>query len=408
VGGVRLHRAAYRGADVARVTTSDGMEDFVFFDARPAEGGARVRRRRLEGRGGLRLVGGVLEVLDTKGAPRLRVVPPYVVDAKGRAPRRVALGRGLQGRHPRLGSSGPRRARARGVDVRGCVSPGSSTTRGTLPSSIRAGKARCRLRFGRYDHASLALSDGRVIIVGGWRRDSAGMGNGPQALCEIFSPSSRTWAVSSFLVNSRQNPALAQYPSGKVLAVGGGFGRVQVFVPGQGIDAPMESVTSADFLTATMLGNGKALVLGGFVGGGRLRPRRCSWTRRTPARPRTPGPRGVMGAARGKHTATLLVSGKVLVAGGEGPGGKLASAEIYDPATNTFAPTAGPMMAARSAPRGRAPHGRARAARRRWHHGGGALRSRDEPVLGRREPCPAARTCARREARVRSCDGRGW
>lgn len=346
VGGVRLHRAAYRGADVARVTTTDGMEDFVFFDARPADE-ALEYDVDVSKAAGLRLVGGVLEVLDTKGAPRLRVVPPYVVDAKGA---HHAGSLSVEGCKVDTHASDPR--------DRAVLAPGASTCglrvtwklddagypavvdpswQGTMSPS-----------FGRYDHASLALSDGRVIIVGGWRRDSAGMGNGPQALCEIFSPSSRTWAVSSFLVNSRQNPALAQYPSGKVLAVGGGFGRVQVFVPGQGIDAPMESVTSADFLTATMLGNGKALVLGGFVDG---TPSASALLvdEANPGSPTNAGPTGVMGAARGKHTATLLVSGKVLVAGGEGPGGKLASAEIYDPATNTFAPTAGPMMAARSA-----------------------------------------------------------
>ena len=44
-----------------------------------------------------------------------------------------------------------------------------------------------------------------------------------------------------------------------------------------------------------------------------------------------------MGTVRHLHTATLLKSGKVLVAGGStGPGGILASAEIYDPALNRW------------------------------------------------------------------------
>lgn len=41
---------------------------------------------------------------------------------------------------------------------------------------------------------------------------------------------------------------------------------------------------------------------------------------------------GSMATARDFHTATLLPTGKVLVAGGEGP---LASAELYDPALGT-------------------------------------------------------------------------
>jgi hypothetical protein len=49
---------------------------------------------------------------------------------------------------------------------------------------------------------------------------------------------------------------------------------------------------------------------------------------------------GNMTAVRADHTATLLPNGKVLIAGGEGDGFlALASAELYDPSTRTFAPT---------------------------------------------------------------------
>jgi hypothetical protein len=56
---------------------------------------------------------------------------------------------------------------------------------------------------------------------------------------------------------------------------------------------------------------------------------------------------GSLLAARAGHVAVLLQNGKVLVAGGVGPGWAfLSSAELYDPATGRFSPT-GSMTVAR-------------------------------------------------------------
>src|SRR4029077_1213628 len=47
-----------------------------------------------------------------------------------------------------------------------------------------------------------------------------------------------------------------------------------------------------------------------------------------------------MNSQRTKHTATLLPSGKVLVAGGQGYGfDNLSSAELYDPVTRSWSST---------------------------------------------------------------------
>src|SRR5215471_15733351 len=59
---------------------------------------------------------------------------------------------------------------------------------------------------------------------------------------------------------------------------------------------------------------------------------------------------GPLNLARYAQTATLLLNGKVLVAGGIPPGGVSATtqtAETYDPATGTWVPT-GPMSTPRS------------------------------------------------------------
>src|SRR5205823_828981 len=61
-------------------------------------------------------------------------------------------------------------------------------------------------------------------------------------------------------------------------------------------------------------------------------------------------PTGSLGTARYDHTATLLPDGKVLVVGGRDSGGNaLASAEIYNPLTGQFAPTNGPLNVGRFA-----------------------------------------------------------
>jgi hypothetical protein len=57
--------------------------------------------------------------------------------------------------------------------------------------------------------------------------------------------------------------------------------------------------------------------------------------------------KGPMGTARYLHTSTTLKDGTVLVIGGDEAAGPLATAEVYDPVAGTFSPT-GSMGAARA------------------------------------------------------------
>ena len=86
--------------------------------------------------------------------------------------------------------------------------------------------------------------------------------------------------------------------------------------------------------TATLLLNGKVLVAGGIIGQGTASaelydPATGLWT-----------PTGSLNQGRYYHTATLLLDGRVLVAGGYVAGGeKVLTTELYDPATGVWTRT---------------------------------------------------------------------
>ena len=88
--------------------------------------------------------------------------------------------------------------------------------------------------------------------------------------------------------------------------------------------------------TATLLGTGNVLIAGGGRASAELYDPAAGTFTAT----------GSMTGPRAGHTATLLPNGKVLIAGGEGVD-YLASAELYDLVTGTFAAT-GSMTAARA------------------------------------------------------------
>ncbi|HKV23484.1 MAG TPA: kelch repeat-containing protein [Candidatus Acidoferrum sp.] len=91
--------------------------------------------------------------------------------------------------------------------------------------------------------------------------------------------------------------------------------------------------------TATLLPNGKVLIAGGFSGsGGESNPYRSTEFYDPSTGQFEAGPEMTIG--RSGHTATLLENGKVLIVGGwTGHYGVRRSAELYDPATKTFTPT---------------------------------------------------------------------
>jgi len=116
----------------------------------------------------------------------------------------------------------------------------------------------------------------------------------------------------------------------------------EVFDPSQGkFSATGTPCIARELHTATLLMNGKVLIAGGTRFSGYP-----TWLPATPiAELYDPASRsfaitGPMQAARTEHTATLLADGRVLIAGGSTSVDPLASTEIYDPAAGTFVASA--------------------------------------------------------------------
>ena len=89
--------------------------------------------------------------------------------------------------------------------------------------------------------------------------------------------------------------------------------------------------------TATLLQNGKVLVAGGYgyASAELFDPLSNTWS-----------PAASMSSGRSAHAAMLLQNGKVLVTGGSGSSGSIATTTLYDPTTNLWS-AGSPMMVGR-------------------------------------------------------------
>jgi hypothetical protein len=200
----------------------------------------------------------------------------------------------------------------------------------------------------RWEAGAVLLTNGNVLVAGGASEITfAGIRS-----AELYDPTNGSWIATGSMVSERRGFTLTRLPNGTVLATGG-FGTnltvstAELYDPASGLWTLTGSLqTRRASHTATLLPNGKVLVAGGtslisaqaitvpfdpvLASAEIYDPTTGTWT-----------PTASMGQAREKHTATLLANGKVLVVGGDNYFGGVfpTTAEVYDPATEKWSPT---------------------------------------------------------------------
>jgi len=200
---------------------------------------------------------------------------------------------------------------------------------------------------GRSDHYATLLSDGRVLLVGGYNEPGVSL-----ASAELYDPRTSTFNPTGSMRTARHAPFATPLSDGRVL-IGGGcvcdplstlvLASAELYDPRTGSFIATGSMTTGRVgATATLLSDGRILIAGGT---GSSRALASAELYDPPTG--TFNPTGSMGTSRSGSTATLLADGRVLVVGGMSDGYTvLASAELYDPQSGKFTMT-GSMEAGR-------------------------------------------------------------
>ncbi len=194
----------------------------------------------------------------------------------------------------------------------------------------------------RVSHLAVRLTDGRVLLAGGWT------GERTTASAELFSLATRQFQPGKPMQQARMDASATLLADGRVLIAGGAratnqpIAAAELFVPALNVFVPAGTMQQARaHHAAVRLQDGRVLLMGGLQA-----PRQASRQAELfdPATG-TFSATGAMLQARCKHAAVLLHDGRVLVIAGSADcddRARLAQTELYDPSTGQFSP--GPVL----------------------------------------------------------------
>jgi len=188
----------------------------------------------------------------------------------------------------------------------------------------------------RYNHTATLLTNGLVLVTGG-----TDLYGDAYSSSELYNPASGTWTTTGSMSTNCWSHTATLLANGQVLVAGGVnnnsiLSSSKLYNPATGKWTTTGSMSINRYThTATLLTNGQVLVAGGndvytYSSTELYNPVTGTWTTS-----------GSMSTNRLLHTATLLTNGQVLIAGGvnapnDGNWFMLSSAELYNPTTGTW------------------------------------------------------------------------